>query len=271
MSTRTVRSADGTPIAVFSSGDPTGPPVLLVHGTTADHTAFRAIDPLLGRQFAVHAMDRRGRGASGDGPAYAIEREFEDVTAVAERLADESGRPIGVVGHSFGGRCGLGAALRTGSIGRLVVYEGAPEPAGASFDPPGFVDRFEGLLAAGRPADALEAFFRDVVGMDASELAAYRDNPIWPVRVAAAGTIPREMTGAGSAAAGLDALGAVACPVLQVLGGESRGVFREATKALDARLRDGRIAIIAGAAHAAHHSHADTFVDAVSSFLTQAT
>jgi pimeloyl-ACP methyl ester carboxylesterase len=271
VSVRAVRSADGTPIAVFSSGDRTGPPVVLVHGTTADHTAFRTVDPLLGERFAVHAMDRRGRGASGDGPAYAIEREFEDVAAVADRLADESGRPIGVVGHSFGGRCGLGAALRTRSIGRLVVYEGAPEPAGASFDPPGFIERFEGLLAAGKPADALEAFFRDVVGMDDAELAAYRDNPIWPVRVAAAGTILREMTGSGAPAAGLDALGAVACRVLQVLGGESRGVFRDATDALDARLRDGRIAIIPGAAHAAHHTHPDAFVTAVSSFLLQVT
>ena len=271
MSVRTVRSTDGTPIAVFASGDPSGPPVLLVHGTTADHTAFRTVDPLLGERFAVHAVDRRGRGASGDGPAYAIEREFEDVAAVADRLADESGRPIGVVGHSFGGRCGLGAAVRTRSIGRLVVYEGGPEPAGASFDPPGFVARFEGLRAAGRPADALEAFFRDVVGMDDAALTAYRDNPIWPLRVAAAGTIVREMTGAGSPAAGLDAVGAVACPVLQILGGESREVFRDATEALDARLADGRIAIIPGAAHAAHHTHPDAFVGVVSSFLLQAT
>ena len=34
-----VVSADGTPIAWFRSGD--GPPLLLVHGTTADHTTFR--------------------------------------------------------------------------------------------------------------------------------------------------------------------------------------------------------------------------------------
>jgi pimeloyl-ACP methyl ester carboxylesterase len=271
VSVRTVRSADGTPIAVFSSGDPAGPPVVLVHGTTADHTTFRAIEPLLGERYAVHAIDRRGRGASGDGPAYAIEREFEDVAAVAEVLAAERGRPVDLVGHSFGGRCGLGAALLTRSIGHLVVYEGAPEPPGATFDPPGFVDRFASLMAAGRPADALEAFFRDVVGMDDAELAAYRDNPVWPVRVAAAGTIPREMTAAGSTAAGLDALGAVACPVLQVLGGESRDVFRAAVEALDARLPNGRIVVIPGAAHAAHHTHPAAFVDAVSSFVLHAT
>ena len=45
------------------------------------------------RWFTVHAIDRRGRGASGDTPPYAIEREFEDVAAVAEALAAETGRP----------------------------------------------------------------------------------------------------------------------------------------------------------------------------------
>jgi pimeloyl-ACP methyl ester carboxylesterase len=271
LSARTVRSADGTPIAVFTSGNPAGPPLVLVHGTTADHTAFRAIEPLLGERFAIHAIDRRGRGASGDGPTYTIEREFEDVAAVADALAADRGRPIAVVGHSYGGRCGLGAALLTPRVGRLVVYEGAPEPPGATYDPPGFADRFEALMAAGRPADALEAFFRDVIGMDDLELAAYRDNPVWPVRVAAAGTILREMTAAGSAAAGLDALGAVACPVLQVLGGESRDVFRAAVEALDARLPNGRIGVVPGAAHAAHHTHPAAFVDAVSSFVLHAT
>ena len=40
---RHVVSRDGTPIAVFSSGD--GPPLILVHGTTADHTTWRATGP----------------------------------------------------------------------------------------------------------------------------------------------------------------------------------------------------------------------------------
>ena len=42
---RTVASNDGTPIAVFSSGD--GPPLVLVHGAAADHTTFRVIGPRL--------------------------------------------------------------------------------------------------------------------------------------------------------------------------------------------------------------------------------
>ena len=131
--TTVVRSRDGTPIAVFSRGN--GPPLILVHGATADHTTFRVVGPRFAERFTVHAIDRRGRGASGDGPAYAIEREYEDVAAVAQTLAEMTGSAVDVLGHSYGGRCALGAALLTGTIHRVVSYEGAPAPAGSSLPP----------------------------------------------------------------------------------------------------------------------------------------
>jgi pimeloyl-ACP methyl ester carboxylesterase len=98
---------------VFSSGG--GSPLGLVHGAAADHTTFRTVAPLfagIAGRFAVHAIDRRGRGASGDGPSYSIEREYEDVAAVVDAVASEAGTGSGVdvVGHSFGGRVALGAA-----------------------------------------------------------------------------------------------------------------------------------------------------------------
>jgi pimeloyl-ACP methyl ester carboxylesterase len=85
--------------------------------------------------------------------------------------------------------------------------------------------------------------------------------------VAAAPTIVREIEAEASAAAGLEALGKVGVPVLQILGGASRPAFRTATEALDARLADGRIAVIDGAKHAAHHSHPDRFVAEVDGFF----
>ena len=200
-----VRSSDDTPIAVFSSGD--GPPLVLVHGATADHTAFRVLGPRLGATFTVHAIDRRGRGASGDAAAYAIEREFEDVAAVAEALATASGGPVDVFGHSYGGRCALGAALLTESIRRVISYEGAPTPPGSSYHPPGIEARLRELLTAGDNDGALAAFLTEVVGMSAADLAAYQADPIWPVRAAAAGTILRELEAEADPAASLERLG----------------------------------------------------------------
>ncbi len=263
----TVLSRDGTPIAVFGgSGD--GPALLLVHGTAGDHTTFRVVGPRLEATFAVEAMDRRGRGASGDTLPYSIEREFEDVAAVAEGMAAQAGRPVAVFGHSYGGRCALGAALRTDAIDRVICYEGAPTPSGQSYHPAGLEQRLHDRLEANDPAGLLATFMTDVVGMPSADLDAYRADPVWPIRVAAAGTIPRELEAERTPAASLDALGAVRQPVLQLLGSASLPVFRAATVALDGRLADGRIVEIEGARHAAHHTHPDAVVEAVRAFLS---
>ena len=269
---RLVRSPDGTPIAVFESGtaEPGIRPLLLVHGTTADHLTFRIVGPLLGRRRRLHAIDRRGRGASGDRPAYAITREFEDVAAVADAVAGEEGGPVDVLGHSFGGRCALGASLLTPSIRRIVSYEGAPAPAGRPYQPPGLADRLRAHLARGDGEAALETFMREVVGMDDAGMARFRADPVWPLRVAASLTILRELEAERAPAASLEGLGRVAVPVLQVLGTASPPAFRAATAALDARLARGTVARIEGAAHAAHHSHPEAFVAAVEAFLDRA-
>ena len=269
---RFVGAPDGVPIAVFRSGILDGPPIVLVHGATADHTTWRTSGPLLAARGALHAVDRRGRGASGDGSTdqpYAIEREFDDLAAVVDAVAAESGSPVDVVGHSYGGRIALGAALRTANLRRLVCYEGAPPVAGRGYqdEDAGTVRRIEALVAAGDRDEALATFMRDIVGMPEPDLAAFRADPTWPRRVAAIDTTVRELRAETSATASLDTLGAVRQPVLQILGGASSEPFSAATHALDARLRHGRVATIAGARHAAHHTHAAAFVAAIEAFL----
>jgi pimeloyl-ACP methyl ester carboxylesterase len=263
---RVVVSPDGTAIAVFTAGD--GSPLVLVHGATADHTTWRTSGPILATRHTTHALDRRGRGSSGDGPAYAIEREFEDLAAIVDATALESGRTVDIVGHSYGGRIGLGAALLTPNIRRLVVYEGAPPASGGrGYQDDGTLADIEGLVAAGDRDEALATFMRDIVRMPDADLAAFRADPIWPRRAAAVGTTIRELRAEVSPAASLTALGGVRQPVLQILGGDSAEAFRAATAALDQRLANGRVVTIAGARHAAHHTHAPAFVTAIEAFL----
>ena len=270
---RTIVSPDGTPIAVFSTDSGggsagVGRPLILVHGATADHTTWRTSGPLLATRHTIHAVDRRGRGASGDTAGYAIEREFEDLAAVVDAVAAESGGPVDVVGHSYGGRIGLGAALLTGNLRRVVVYEGAPPPSsGRGYQDDGTLARIEDLVAAGDRDEALATFMGEIVGMPDADLAAFRSDPIWPRRAAAVETTIRELQAEVSPAASLEALGDVRQPVLQILGGASAAVFGEATRALDARLRNGRVVTIEGARHAAHHTHAPVFVAALEAFL----
>jgi pimeloyl-ACP methyl ester carboxylesterase len=280
-------SADGVRLALFevlpavaaspsgvSSGSPAGaarpPALLLVHGATADHTTWRTVGPAFAGRRRVLAIDRRGRGASGDAATYAIEREYDDVAAAAEALAAATGSPIDVVGHSYGGRVSLGASLRTPSIRRIVVYEGAPVPAGMSYRPPGMVEAVREALDRGDNEAALATFLAGIVGMSEAGLDAYRADPVWPTRVAAAPTILREIEAEASAAASLDALGGVTAPVLLLLGSISRSPFRIGTDELAARLANVRVVTIAGAAHAAHHTHAAEFVRTVEAFLDEA-
>ena len=265
---RRVVGPAGVPIAVFRLGE--GPPVVLVHGTTSDHTTWRVVAPMLASRFELFAVDRRGRGASGDGPAsiadgYRMEDEYDDLAAVVEAVADERGGPVDVVGHSFGGRCGLGAAERTPALRRLVVYEGAPARSGERFERADLVTELERRVRAGDRAGALEWFMRVVVGMDDAAIAAFRADPVWPARVAAAHTIPREL-----AAADVDLparFAGVRQPILLLVGGESRAVFRAGSGELAALLANGSLAVIDGARHGAHHTHPAAFVGAVADFL----
>jgi alpha-beta hydrolase superfamily lysophospholipase len=71
-------SGDGTPIAYHRRG--AGSPLVLVHGTAAANAvAWTAVLPALEEHFCIYAVDRRGRGESGDGSAYALDRESEDI------------------------------------------------------------------------------------------------------------------------------------------------------------------------------------------------
>ena len=149
----TVPSKDGTPIAVWRSGN--GPPLLLVHGAAADHSRWAPVLPALEEPFTVLAVDRRGRGGSGDAHDYAIEREFEDVAAVVEWAGEQTD----VLGHSHGGLCALESALLTDGIRRLVLYE---PPMGFLASPPHVVHRLQALLDADE-RDALLAYFMQEV------------------------------------------------------------------------------------------------------------
>jgi pimeloyl-ACP methyl ester carboxylesterase len=103
--------------------------------------------------------------------------------------------------------------------------------------------------------------------MPPDELEAYRSAPSWPARVAAAPTVVREMWAEAAEDAGPERYAAIRIPVLQLIGGDSGPIFTDGSWALDRLLPNGRVAIIPGARHAAHHTHAEQFVAEVRAFL----
>src|SRR5262245_4652708 len=100
-------SKDGTLLAYRQAG--VGPPLVLVHGTGGSSARWMPILPALEEHLSMYALDRRGGGDSGDGPNYALEREFEDVASVIDSI----GQGVSLLGYSFGGICALEAALLT--------------------------------------------------------------------------------------------------------------------------------------------------------------
>lgn len=259
-----VNSKDGTPIGCRISG--TGPTLLLVHGGTADHRRWAGIWPRFEQHFSVYAMDRRGRGMSGDSPEYNLFREVEDVAAVVEAAFKRSGEPVSVLGHSFGGLCSLEAALLSDTIGQLILYE-PPLPVGQQLYQPDFSDRVQALIDQGRLEPALEMFLREEVKMPEHELAIYRRLPMWPERVKIVHTVLREIVIDQTYRFDPTRFADLRVPTLLLLGSDSPPIFRQAIETLESALPASRVAILPGQQHIAMDTAPDLFVREVLAFL----
>lgn len=254
----TIASPDGTPIAVWRSGE--GPPLVLVHGAAADHRRWAPVLPAFEERFTVLGVDRRGRGGSGDADGYAIEREYEDVAAVIEATGDA----VDVLGHSYGGICALESALLTKRVRRLVLYE---PPMGFLASPPHVVERLEALLAEGKRDELVAYFMQQVAGVPPAQLEHLRSLPAWEARVAAAHTIPREEAASRHYAFDPDRFRGVDVPVLMLLGGDSAAAFHEAAEAVRAAVPDCRVVTMPGQRHTAMDTATDLFTSEVLDFL----
>lgn len=255
-----ITSKDGTTIGFRRSG--AGQPLLLVHGTTADHSRWSPILPHFEQHFTVYAMDRRGRGGSGDSPDYDIMREAADVAALVEAI----GEPTFILGHSYGAVCSLEASLLTDRVSRLILYE-PPIPTGLPMYPPEVPGRMQALVDSGDLEAALELFFKEVVKMPEYELKAYRQLPVWKVRIQLAPTVPREMVFDQTYNFNVEKFAGFQVPTLLLLGGDSPPLFQRATELLDSALPNSQVVTLAGQQHIAMDTNPDLFVKEALRFL----
>jgi pimeloyl-ACP methyl ester carboxylesterase len=252
-----VASAEGTEIAYWRHGK--GPVLLIVHGGGNFSGAWSPMLPLLTPTSTVVVIDRRGRGSSGDTLPYTIEREVEDVAAVANALG-----PMCVLGHSFGGPLALEAALSTGAISSLIVYEGWPDPGDDLTVLPDFLAPMEGLIGEGRYEESVE------YGETPEDIAKLRRDPLWPDWVDATATFPREVRAylsfwianppSGGRWRGL------AIPTL-LLYGEANPAAGDGARVLANSLDDARIEELPGQGHRAYSEAPDVLAAAIMPFL----
>lgn len=257
---RTTVSDDGTEIAYWTSGE--GPPLVLVHGTTADHARWEPVRSALEEQFTVYAIDRRGVGESGDSDEYALEREVEDVVAVVDVIEE----PAVLLGHSYGALCALEAALRTGELRALVPYEPLFSFTDSELYSENVLAEMEALLDDGENERALVLLFEELAELPPAEMETLRSAPNWPARVAAAPTVLRESRAENEYEFDATRVAAMTRPTMLLSGSESPQSLKDATTALNEALPNSRIVVFEGIGHGAINAAPDRFVDEVLTF-----
>lgn len=259
---------------VTNPGATDAPPLLLVHGTSGDAARWAPVLPGLAARRTVYALDRRGRGASGDADGdYSIALEFEDVRAMAAAIAATGGGAAGkdtldLLGHSYGGICSVEAVARgIPALRRFVLYE-PPVPVGAPFIDWPMIEEMKGWLEQGEREKIVEAFVLRQVKAPARELDLMRADPSWANRVAAAHTIPRELAQVGGGyTPDLDAIARISVPTRLLLGSESTDYQFTATKRLAEIIDGAELIMLDGHAHSAMNTGPDLFVQRAVEFL----
>jgi len=241
----TVTSADGTQIAVETTGD--GPPVILVGGAFNDRSTVAGLAAALAPHFTAVTYDRRGRGGSGDSPSYAAEREIEDLAAVI----GQAGGTASVFGHSSGAVLTLEAASRDLPIGKVAACEPTYVIDGTRPRPgDDLASRLRTLIDRGDRGEAVALFQTEVVGLPAEIIDGMRGIPMWDWFIALAHTLPYDVTLCGPGMRlPADRLAAIQVPVLAIGGGASPPWLPAAASAVADAVPDGRYVTLDGQDH----------------------
>jgi len=258
-----ISGAGGVRIGLLSAGE--GPPLLLVHGGVGQIERWAPIWNLLARHRRVTAMDRRGRGSSGDGGEYQLEDEYGDVAAAASFLAGEAGAPIDVFGHSFGATCTLGAAAEGGSFRRIVVYE----PPGSETVSADWVDRLSSMVAEGSVGRAMVSFLMEIIGLSSAEVEELKATPPdYDILGVLAATLPRE----GKALLSVDVpaiASKVSIPVLLLLGERSPEWAHDITVQAASAIAASELVVLPDLGHEAIDAAPQLLVEEIERFLTE--
>lgn len=254
-----VTSKDGTRIGVECAG--TGPTLLFVHGGVGDRSRWTPLFPLLESKFTACAMDRRGRGASGDAAEYSLSKEAEDVAAVVNSRPD----PVFVFGHSYGGVAALEAAFLTDRIARLMLYEPPlHEPVGKNLE---VAARVEALVKQGELEQALITFQTEIVKQSPEEITRMKARPTWAALVGSIAVHPRQMRALSAYRFDARRMKLVTMPTLLLIGGDTTSPYaRQSIRALQESLPNPTLMVLERQAHNAMEGARDALASAIIKF-----
>ena len=245
---RTTTSRDGTIIAFTKRGS--GPPLIIVDGAFCyrENGPATELATQLAQHFTVFTYDRRGRGGSGDTASYAVEREIEDLQAVAS----EAGEAPYVVGISSGGALILQAVASGVTVKEIALYE-PPYLAGDN-GPHSFEDarnRLQSLVSAGDRTGAVSFFMTDVFGAPRAFVYAmpFLMPGAWKRNKLVVHTLPYDLTILDDRSVLNERSYSISVPTLVIGGEKSPKVLRDAVTAVANALPNGQSRFLSGQDH----------------------
>lgn len=244
----------------------TGEPIVLLHCSSGSSGAWASVVSHL-EDYRVLAPDLLGYGRSAPWPRHAPLGPDAEL-GVVEALLEVAGRPVHLVGHSYGGTVALNAARRYPRwVASLTLIEPvafhllrrADEPDGWR-EVAALAERHLALVGEGRDAAAAEAFVTYWTGpkgwqamSDAARDGTARSAP----KVAA------EWRRMFAAEDDRDAIAGIEAPTLLVCGGRTRTPARRVVEVLRRALPHSLHHEIAGAGHMSPLTHPVEIAEAI--------
>ncbi len=265
----TVIGGGGARLHVVETGDPSGSPLLLVHGWSQSHASWaRQLNSSLGQRFRLVALDLRGHGDSEKPPdAYGDSRLWaDDIQAVIDALALE--KPV-LSGWSYGGYI-INDYVRHHGQERIggLNYVGAATDLGIATSYKFLGTAWNGLLpgadgstagtvfseSAEEAAAAMRAFVQRCFARPlpfTEELTMLGFNLMCPPRVRLALFTRRLQND--------DILGQIRVPVLVTHGAADQVVDVETGRHSASQIRGSKLSVYEGVGHAPFWEEADRF------------
>ena len=245
----------------------TGEPIVLLHCSAGSSGAWVPVMNQLGRDYRALAPDLLGYGRSAPWPLD-VPLTSGGELGVLEALLNVAGRPVHLVGHSYGGTVALSAARRfPRRVASLTLIEpvafhllrSADEPDGWR-EVTALAERHLALIGEGRDAAAAEAFVTYWSGPKAWQQMphAARD-----AAVRSAAKVAAEWLLMFAAEDDLDEIAGIEAPTLLVCGGRTRTPARWVVEILRQALPHAQHHEIADAGHMSPLTHPACVADTI--------
>lgn len=254
-------------------GDPSAPPVVLLHGSNQSSHSWDLVSLHLADRFHIYALDQRGHGDS----EWARDADYSSNAMAADAaafLAEIDLPEVTVVGHSMGGMNALRLTLdHPESVDRLVVVDIGPEVS----EEGGKVIR--NFVTKNREFDDLDHFVASVQKYDPYRTREHIERTVkYNLLQRADGKfVSKRDQGPRLAATGeqrarsdrfsLEEVAAITQDVLIIRGGDSQILTPDGAIRFADALPNGTLTTVPNAGHNVHGQNTPGFIDALTAWL----